>query len=249
MHRDGRAFLETAGEIVALHHARHGVARGQRDHAARPQRVAPLAVPAHLGPVHVDDQPDLVEVGLGVRLDLLARQRRARAVAPGRVADHGGEVADQRDHHMPQVLQLAHLVEHHRVAQVQVRRGGVHAELDAQRHTRGLGAGQLLHPVSLGQQLLAAPQAHGQGLPHLVIHGMGGILRRDHGGSRLRHGTADKGNWGPEAGSRLLYSAALEGSFMGARPTATRLHSRRRPLGVSLFSRPHFEPDIQGGGP
>ena len=94
---------------------------------------------------------------------------------------------------MAQVLQLAHLVEHHRVAEVQVGRGGVHAKLDAQRHTRGLRAGQLLHPIGFGQQFLATTQAHGQGLPHLVVHGMSGILRRDHGGSRLRHGTADEG--------------------------------------------------------
>ena len=34
---------------------------------------------------------------------------------------------------MPEVLELAHLVEQHRVAQVQVRRGRVESGLDAQR--------------------------------------------------------------------------------------------------------------------
>jgi murein DD-endopeptidase MepM/ murein hydrolase activator NlpD len=53
-----------------------------------------------------------------------------------------GEVADQEDHLVPQVLQLAHLVEHHGVADVDVGRGGVQPELDAQRLAGGLGLGQ-----------------------------------------------------------------------------------------------------------
>jgi hypothetical protein len=56
VHRDGGAALEALGEVVALHHAGHGVLGRQLDHAARAQRVAPLAVVAHLGPVQVQHQ-------------------------------------------------------------------------------------------------------------------------------------------------------------------------------------------------
>ena len=38
----------------------------------------------------------------------------------------------REDHRVPQVLQLAHLVEHHGVADVDVRRGRVEPQLDAQ---------------------------------------------------------------------------------------------------------------------
>jgi hypothetical protein len=54
-----------------------------------------------------------------------------------------GEVADQEDHLVAQVLQLAHLVQHHRVADVDVGRRGVQPQLDAQRLAGGFGARQL----------------------------------------------------------------------------------------------------------
>jgi len=42
MHRNRCAFLEAFGEVVALHHARHSVARGQLNHAAAAKRIAPF---------------------------------------------------------------------------------------------------------------------------------------------------------------------------------------------------------------
>ena len=57
---------------------------------------------------------------------------------------------------MPQVLELPHLVEHHRVAQVDVGRRGIEPQLDAQRLAAAFGLGELAHPVVLGQQLVAA---------------------------------------------------------------------------------------------
>ena len=149
VHADRRAGLEALVEVVALHHPRHGVLGRQLDHAARAERVAPLAVVADLGPRRVEHQAGLRVVGLGVGLDLLARQRRPRGVASGRVADHRGEVADQEDHRVPEVLQLPHLVEHHGVAEVDVGRGRVEAELDAQRPGRRFGARQLVSPFVL----------------------------------------------------------------------------------------------------
>ena len=57
-------------------------------------------------------------------------------VAPGGIADHRGEVADQEDHLVAEVLHLPHLVQHNGVTEMDVRRGGVEAELDAQRACR-----------------------------------------------------------------------------------------------------------------
>jgi len=165
---DGAAVGEALVEVVALHHAGHGVLGRQLDHAARAQLVAPLAVVAHLGAGGVQHLGGLGVVGLGVDLDLLGRQRRARAVAARRIADQGGEVADQEDHLVAQVLQLAHLVEHHGVAQMDVGRRRVQAQLDAQRHAGGLGTGQLLHPVRLGQQLIHAAQGGFKRLAYTV---------------------------------------------------------------------------------
>ncbi len=92
----------------------------------------------------IQHQAGLREIGLGVFVDLLARQRRAGGVAARRIADHRREIADQEDHLMAQILQLAHLVQDDRVAEVQVRRGRVQAELDAQRCAALLGTRQFL---------------------------------------------------------------------------------------------------------
>ena len=65
---------------------------------------------------------------------------------------------------MAQVLQLAHLVEHHGVADVDIRGGGVQAQLDAQRHTSGFGAGQLALPFVLRKQFFDPAQRNGHGM-------------------------------------------------------------------------------------
>ena len=70
---------------------------------------------------------------------------------------------------MPEVLQLPHLVEHHRVPQVQVGRSWVHAKLDAQGRARGLALLQLAQPIGLRQQFLAAPKRDRHG----VLNGLG----------------------------------------------------------------------------
>jgi hypothetical protein len=43
-------------------------------------------------------------------LDLVVRQRRAHGVAAGRVTNHRGEVADQKNDGVTKVLQLTQLV-------------------------------------------------------------------------------------------------------------------------------------------
>ena len=176
VHADRHARGEAVVEIVALHHACHGVLGGQLDHAARTERITPLTVVTDLGARRVQHQRGLLVIGLGVGLDLLARQRRAGVVAARGVANHRGEIADQEDHLVAEVLQLAHLVQHHGVADVDVRRRRVQAQLDAQRHAAGLRARQLLHPVVLRNQFLAATQGDGQGLLDLVGDEGGGCF-------------------------------------------------------------------------
>jgi hypothetical protein len=73
----------------------------------------------------IEDLEHLLLVGAGVGLDLLGRQRRARDIAPGRIADQAGEITDQEGDLVPELLEGAHLVEQHRVAQVQIGRGGI----------------------------------------------------------------------------------------------------------------------------
>ena len=170
-------------------------------------RAHTTQVVADLGARGVEHQLGLGVVGFGIGLDLLLGQRRARGVAARGVADQAGEVANQEDDLVPEVLQLAHLVEHHGVAEVDVGRRGVEAELDAQRHAGGGRAGELLGPLGLGQQFFHAPARDGQRLKD----GIGdGVLRADgvlaHGARAMR--CADERRW---RGRDFSGRAAAEG--------------------------------------
>ena len=86
--------------------------------------------------VGVEDLRRLLDVRPRVGVDLLARELRARRRAPARIADARGVVADDEDDDVPAVLELAQLAQDDRVAEVDVRRRRVEAELDAQRPRR-----------------------------------------------------------------------------------------------------------------
>ena len=72
-----------------------------------------------------------------------ARERRARGVAARGIADHAGEVADQEDDRVAQILKVLELAEEHGVAEVEVGRGRVEAGFHAQRLAGGTGLFQL----------------------------------------------------------------------------------------------------------
>ena len=139
-------------EIVALEHARDRVARRQADHALRAELVRPLRVKQDLRLVGIEDLERLLPVRRRVRLDLLAGERRARLVLPGRVADHPGEITDQELDLVAEALEVAQLVDDHRVAEVQVGRGRVQPQLDAQ----GPSLRELFRQLVLDDQLVAA---------------------------------------------------------------------------------------------
>ena len=82
--------------------------------------------------------------------------------AAARVADPGGEVADDQYDGVPGLLELGQLREHDAVAEVDVGRGRVDAELDPQRPALG----ELLGEAALGQRLLRP----GQELVHACVH-------------------------------------------------------------------------------
>src|SRR5262249_45817667 len=91
-----------------------------------------FAVAPNLEPARVQDRESLLLVGLGVAIDLLPREHGPRRGATARIADSGGVVADDQDDGVPEVLELAELPENHGVPEVDVGRGGVDPELDAQ---------------------------------------------------------------------------------------------------------------------
>src|SRR5256885_12819440 len=65
--------------------------------------------------------------------DLLPRERRARLRLPGWIADHGGEVADEKNSNVTEILKMLQLPDHHGMAQMNIRGRRIDAQLGPQR--------------------------------------------------------------------------------------------------------------------
>ena len=61
------------------------------------------------------------------------RELRPRLRAPGGIADHRGEIADDQDRLVPEILELAQLGERDGKAEMDIRRGGIDPELHIER--------------------------------------------------------------------------------------------------------------------
>ena len=121
-------------EVVAFQDAGHREIREKLQERLHVQIENPLGVVAQHGLLRIEDLECLVNVGLRVLLNLLARELRARGVAPGRVPDERRAVADDECHLMPQILELAQLAQGHRMAQMDIGGCRIDAELHVQRH-------------------------------------------------------------------------------------------------------------------
>jgi hypothetical protein len=146
------AGLVTLGEVITLEHARHGVVGRETHHVGGGQRRQPARIEVDARALAVEDLEYLRLVGAGVVLDLGEGQRRARGIASGGIADHPGKVADQKGDLVPVLLELAHLVEQHRVPEMQVGRRRIEPRLDAQRRA----ALHFLRQLLLGEHLVRA---------------------------------------------------------------------------------------------
>ena len=190
MNSNRHAAFEALREVLALHHARHRVARRELDHSRRAERVRPFAVVANLGARGVEHFARLRVISLRVFDDLLALQRRARIVATRRVTNHRGEIADQKDHGVTEVLKLTQLVQHHRVTNVQIRARRIKPQLRAQRRAGRDALFNFLEHLSFDEEFVTAALHDGE----LVLGGESGLCHgismwcRDAGLDRTHHG-------------------------------------------------------------
>jgi len=130
---DRALFGVAPGEVGALQHARYRVLGAELDHLEEVELLQPLGVVSNLRLVFIQDLEGLRLIGLGGRQHVLSREARARFTLAGRVAHHGGEIADQKDDLMAQLLELTHLFHQHRVAEVQVGARRIETRFHAQR--------------------------------------------------------------------------------------------------------------------
>jgi len=142
MNRDGLAIGVALAEVIPLQHPRDSVPlQHPRDSVLGRQMnkisgrhpLEPARIEQHFGFIGIQNLKDLFLIGLSVFQNLLAVQRFAGDIFSGRIADHAGEIADQKHDVMAEFLKLSELVDQHGVPEMQIGRGGIETGLDPQR--------------------------------------------------------------------------------------------------------------------
>ena len=132
-HEIGSPARVALGEVVALEQLGDGHGAGQAEQVVH-RHVEPLAVAADLGRGRRSSTLNACSWKVAAFASISSPvEHRARAERAGGVAHAGGEVADDQDHEVAGVLELAQLLQHDHVAEVDVGRGRVDAELHPQR--------------------------------------------------------------------------------------------------------------------
>ena len=136
--------------------------------SSKVELAQPLGVVADDRALAVEDLEGLLGVGAAVRLDLLEREHRAGAVLVAGVADERREAADEQDRLVAELLELAQLAHGDGVAERQVGRRGVDAEVDAQRPALGQALAQLALHRARDALVAVDDAAHEE--PHLLVY-------------------------------------------------------------------------------
>lgn len=139
MHADLLVLSDACLEHVAGHHLRVGDQAQLADEFVDAHLLVPLRVAADLENLRVvrQNDGDLLQERGRVAVDLLGCQDRPSGRATGRVTDPCGRVAEQKDHRVAEILQVPHHPEVDCMSEVQLGRGAINPELDAQLPARG----------------------------------------------------------------------------------------------------------------
>ena len=130
--RDRSMSAITRGEIVALEHACERMSGRYLDQARSAHIAEPARIEIHARALRIKDAKDLLFIGARIALHLFGRESRPGRVATARIANQAGEITYEKDDLMSELLECAHLVDEHGVAEVQIRRGRIEAGFDAQ---------------------------------------------------------------------------------------------------------------------
>src|SRR5208337_5639526 len=103
----------------------------------------PSAVKIHHGFFGTENPENLRLVSLSVLRNLLASQRRPCRRASRRIADHPGEISDEKDHSVSEILKVFELAQQNGVSQMQIRSRRIEARLHPQRVPRSQRAFEL----------------------------------------------------------------------------------------------------------
>src|ERR1039458_3008232 len=125
MHGNRLLVTEALVEVLALEHLRDRVLRGQAYEIFGRELREPAAVEVDYRLFRTENSENLHLVSLGILGNLLPRQRRPRRRPPRRIADHPGEIADQEDNRVSEILKMFELAQQDRVPAAQAGRGWI----------------------------------------------------------------------------------------------------------------------------
>jgi len=126
----------------------------------------PGVIEHHLGLFPVKNLEYLLFVGFSVLQHFLTGKGFAGLALAGRIANHGGKIADQKMHLMAQVLKLLKLLDKHRMPQMKIGCCWIKPGLDPQRHAAGNRFLELFFKLDRNQYLDGSAPDDG----HLFLH-------------------------------------------------------------------------------
>ena len=130
--RDRRLLLDALSKLLARQHLLRREARSKLDDVPQAELSVPLVLKHDASVLTGHDEMKLIEVGLCVREHLVARFKRPREIAVGRVTDLRRPVAHDEHDLVAPAREFAQLAQGDRMTEVQVLRRRVKALLDTQ---------------------------------------------------------------------------------------------------------------------
>lgn len=117
-------------EIVSLENASNREVAQELEQLLHIEVENPLGVVAKRRLLGIENFERLIDIGLGICRDLLARKLGTRGIAARGVSDKSRAIADDQRNAMTEVLELSELAQRDGVAEMNVRGGRIDAELD-----------------------------------------------------------------------------------------------------------------------
>ena len=120
-------------EIFALQHLLQRHAAVQANHVFERHRAEPVAVAHRFCARRIENLERLLAISCRVCHHFLMRQMRPRNGAAARVADHSGEIADDENRLVTEILKLPQFSQNNRVPKMNIGCRRIDPEFDPQR--------------------------------------------------------------------------------------------------------------------
>src|SRR5438874_9286980 len=123
--------MQAGAKIFALEQPSGPIFGAQPDDLLIGERVEPIGIVADFGFLRVEQLEYLIEIRFRVGLYLFGLERRTGFGLSSRVAYESGEAADQENRDVTLVLKVLELAQDDGMAEMQIGRSRIDAELDA----------------------------------------------------------------------------------------------------------------------